>query len=118
MKGLYAVELWNAICRATGFGKSFAKWCVGQIGWFPIQFLDAWAAGELYHMVKGFTDEATSKGWAMKREAFACELETSVATKGGSLPCRLIREESQPMVTEMKNQANSGTCTTSLVALW
>ena len=101
---LDVVELWNAICRATGFGKSFAKWCINQIGWFPLQFPEASAAGELYHLVKGYADEVISKAWAMKREAFAGELETSVATKGGSLPCRLMRDESQPMVTEMKTR--------------
>ena len=97
-----AVELWDAIIRATGFGKAFPQWCIGQIGWFPVQFPDSGSVGALYQSVKEFTDDASRRAWALKREAFATELETSCATKGCSLPCRVVKEETQPMVTEMK----------------
>jgi len=95
------VNLWNGVTSATGFGKPFAKWCISQIGWFPFQFPDASMIFEIYQAVKDFTDEASRKAWAMKREAFATEIEVSCAQKGSSLPCRLIKEETQPSVTEM-----------------
>ena len=95
------VNLWSSITEATGFGRSFPKWCFSQLGWFPVQFPDASMIFAIYQVVKEFTDDASRKAWAMKREAFANEIEVSCAQKGSSLPCRLVKEETQPGVTEM-----------------
>lgn len=39
--------------------------------------------------------------WALKRRHFQEEVEASCDRKGGSLPCRLIREEAPPAVSEV-----------------
>ena len=99
-----AVELWNAICCGTGFGKLFPKWCIARLGWFPVQLPSSVLVGEFYHEVREYTDEASRKAWPLKREAFEMQLEDSCAREGSSLPCRLVKEETQPIVTEMKIQ--------------
>lgn len=97
-----AVALWQAIVRATGFGKSFPRWCIANLGWYPLQFPTVEGVSEMYQFVKQYTDEVTRKAWSMRREAFSQELEESCARRGGSLPCRLVKEETQPLVTEMQ----------------
>lgn len=99
-----AVDLWASICSGTGFGKSFPKWCFTRLGWFPVQFPSSELVGEIYQEVREFSDDASRKAWALKREAFASQLEDSCAREGSSLPCKLIKEETQPIVTEMKIQ--------------
>lgn len=72
-----AVDLWNAICCGTGFGKSFPKWCFARLGWFPVQFPSSALVGEIYQEVREYTDDASRKAWSLKREAFASQLEDS-----------------------------------------
>ena len=81
--------LWSSITEATGFGRSFPKWCMSQLGWFPVQFPDASMIFAIYQAVKEFADDASRRAWALKREAFAAEIETSCAQKG-SLLCRVV----------------------------
>ena len=46
------VNLWNSVTDATGFGRCFAKWCISQLGWFPVQFPNASMIFEIYQLSK------------------------------------------------------------------
>ena len=97
-----APGLWDSILQATGFAPSFSRWMLKSFGWFPVSFPTVEFVREMYHFVRDQTESFTSYVWSLKRRHFQEEVELSSDRKGGSLPCRLIREEAPPAVSELE----------------
>ena len=73
-----------------------------HFGWFPVSFPTVDLVREIYLFVRDQTESFTSYVWSLKRRHFQDEVEFSCDRKGGSLPCRLIREEAPPAVSELE----------------
>ena len=93
--------IWQAIVGSP-VRPRFTRWACGVVG-FAQQFVPCVEVLEaLYREASEHAHKVSRKCWGAKREAFREQVDASWATHRGSFPFRLLREQQQPPVLEMR----------------
>ena len=97
-----ALELWQAVVHARGFGKSFSAWCLDRGSMlFPSSFPMLECVQYLKDLVATDLQKWSSEAASFKKKRYRDSLERSLKTEGGRLPFRLLRAPPSPPVSEL-----------------
>lgn len=93
--------IWLAIVGAP-IRPRFPPWSYDVVGFAPQVLPGVVILETLYQAATDHAQGVSRKRWASKREAFKEQVEDSWNGHGGRFPFRLLREQQQPPVMEMR----------------
>jgi hypothetical protein len=93
--------IWQAIVGST-IRPRFPRWAFGVVGFAPQVFPCVGILEALYRAAAEYAHEVSRTCWNAKRESFRAQVDESWTSHGGRFPFRLLREQQQPPVLDMR----------------